>query len=210
MDHETGYTTTRTLQHRLVTSLQYSFYEFGDPIIRKGQLPQGIVFIEKNGLTVLGCQEQIRLLDFYESSFVGEFETIFRVVAERSYIAVNKDEIPKMNTNVYIVNADTFNELLLDYSDFDKFCRTRAIRRRAYIRFRDREIMQELEGSDPFQDSFHTDPDSEDDQGKGLNLARKQLSTSQTTLNQLANEKQSIKKIYYRVVKKLDPTHICD
>ena len=55
MDHETGYTTTRTLQHKLVTSLQYSFYEFGDPIIRKGQLPQGIVFIEKNGLTVLGC-----------------------------------------------------------------------------------------------------------------------------------------------------------
>lgn len=112
LDHETGYTTTRALQHKLVTSLEYSFYEFGDPIIRKGQLPQGIVFIEKNGLTVLGCQEQIRLLDYYEHSFVGEFEVIFRVPAERSYIAVNKDEIPKTNTTVYIVKADCFREVL--------------------------------------------------------------------------------------------------
>lgn len=54
--------------------------------------PQGIFFIEKNGLTILGCDETIRLMDIYEQGYIGEFESIFNQVAERSCVAVNKKD----------------------------------------------------------------------------------------------------------------------
>lgn len=48
--------------------------------------------MKEHGATVLGINESVRLLDFYESSFFGEWEVIFDKPAERSYIAVNKLE----------------------------------------------------------------------------------------------------------------------
>jgi len=49
-------------------------------------------------VTVLSIRDNVRLLDYFESSFLGEFEVIFRQPAERTYIAVNKKMIPTVST----------------------------------------------------------------------------------------------------------------
>jgi len=40
-------------------------------------------------VTVLGVMDTVRLLDFNENGFIGEWEVIFDRVAERSYVATN-------------------------------------------------------------------------------------------------------------------------
>jgi hypothetical protein len=54
-DHDTGQRTNKAIVYRMVTYLEYSVYEFGHKILRKGALPQGVIFIEKHGVTALGC-----------------------------------------------------------------------------------------------------------------------------------------------------------
>lgn len=48
------------------------------------------MFLKEHGVSVLGILESVRLLDFYEFSFFGEWEVIFDKPAERSYIAINR------------------------------------------------------------------------------------------------------------------------
>lgn len=93
---------------------------------------------------MLGCKESIRLLDFYECSFIGEFEVIFKTPAERSYVAVNKKMVADVSTQVYFCKPEDFNAILYDFDDFDTFVRTRSIRRRAYIRYLEKEFESEL------------------------------------------------------------------
>lgn len=49
------------------------------------------MIIKKNGVTVLGIDGSIRILDLYEESFFGEWEVIFDKPSERSYIAINQN-----------------------------------------------------------------------------------------------------------------------
>lgn len=93
---------------------------------------------------MLGVKETVRLLDFYECSFVGEFEVIFKTPAERTYTAVNKKMVEDISTQVYYCQSDDFSAILEDFDDFDKFVRTRAIRRRAYFRHLENELQAEI------------------------------------------------------------------
>jgi signal-transduction protein with cAMP-binding, CBS, and nucleotidyltransferase domain len=144
IDYESGLTTDKALVRRLVTALQFTSFSFGEHIIKKGSHALGVVFIQTHGVTVLGCNQTIRLLDFYDGSWCGEFESIFRQPAERSFIAVNKQSNTTLSTMVYFCKPDDFNEILSDFDDFDKFVRTRAIRRKAYIRYLEEEFNKEL------------------------------------------------------------------
>jgi hypothetical protein len=45
---------------------------------------------------------------------------------------------------VYFCKPDDFNAILDDFDDFDTFVRTRSIRRRAYIRYLEKEFETEL------------------------------------------------------------------
>jgi hypothetical protein len=36
-----------------------------------------VIFIKENGISILGVNESVRLIDYFENSFIGEFETIF-------------------------------------------------------------------------------------------------------------------------------------
>lgn len=98
VDHDTGYCTSKAFIRRMITNLQYSAFKFGEPIIKQGFSACGVLFIQTHGLTVLGCKESVRLLDFFENSFIGEFEVIFKQKAERSYIAINKKMSVEVNT----------------------------------------------------------------------------------------------------------------
>ena len=89
---------------------------------------------------MLGCKETIRLLDFYECSWVGEFEVIFKSPAERSFVAVNKKLTLGVSTQIYFCKPSDFIAILDDFDEFDRFVRTRAIRRRAYIRYLENEF----------------------------------------------------------------------
>lgn len=91
---------------------------------------------------MLGCKESVRLLDFFENSFIGEFEVIFKQPAERSYVAINRKMSSDVSTQVYFCRPDDFNHILSDFDDFDKFVKTRALRRRAYIRYLDAEMQE--------------------------------------------------------------------
>lgn len=61
----------------MITSLHYSSYSYGNLILRKGFESIGVIFLKENGISILGVNESIRLIDLYENSFIGEFETIF-------------------------------------------------------------------------------------------------------------------------------------
>lgn len=74
-----------------MSSLNYIEVLFGEPVIKKNEKPIGILFIKDFGVTVLGINESIRLLDLFESSFIGEWEVIFNQPVERSYIAINRE-----------------------------------------------------------------------------------------------------------------------
>lgn len=49
-------------------------------------------------MTVLGILDSMRLLDFEETGFFGEWEVIFDKPAERSYVATNKQELCDVST----------------------------------------------------------------------------------------------------------------
>lgn len=68
--------------------------------------------MQLHGVSVLGCKETVRLLDFYENSFIGEFEVIFRQPAERSYTAVNKKKMEDISTQVFCCHAEDFTSIL--------------------------------------------------------------------------------------------------
>lgn len=91
-----------------MTSLHNEVFDFGQPVISKGQTPIGIIFVKERGITVLGILESVRLLDFYEQSYVGEWEVIFEKPAERSYIAVNKNHQSDLQTHIYFIKPDDF------------------------------------------------------------------------------------------------------
>lgn len=74
----------------MITSLHYSSFVYGNFILRKGLDVFGVIFLKEHGISILGINESVRLVDYYENSFIGEFETIFQLHAERSYVAVNK------------------------------------------------------------------------------------------------------------------------
>lgn len=67
----------------------------------------------------MGVKESMRLIDLYDHSFIGEFEVIFRQPAERSYIAVNRQSLLDVTTEVYFVKPDDFHAILNDFEDFD-------------------------------------------------------------------------------------------
>ena len=58
----------------------------------------GVIFIKDHQVTVLGIMDTVRLLDFNENGFIGEWEVIFDRVAERSYLATNRDELSNVMT----------------------------------------------------------------------------------------------------------------
>ena len=60
--------------------------------------------------------------------------------AERSFIAVNKESLRNVSTQAYFIKNKAFNEIMSEFSEFDNFCRTRAIRRRAYLRYLEGEL----------------------------------------------------------------------
>ena len=74
---------------KLVTGLSYNEVLFGEAIVEIGQHPVDIMIIKKNGVSVLGIDGNIRILDLFEESFFGEWEVIFDKPSERSYIAIN-------------------------------------------------------------------------------------------------------------------------
>lgn len=49
---------------------------------------------------------------------------------------------------MYFVKPEDFHAILNDFEDFDQFVRTRAIRRRAYVRYLELEIISEIRKSD--------------------------------------------------------------
>ena len=51
---------------RIVTSLQNEIFEFGEYIIQEKNHVIGVIFVKEHGVTVLGINESVRLLDFYE------------------------------------------------------------------------------------------------------------------------------------------------
>lgn len=134
IDQETGYTSDSAIQRRIVTSLHNEVFEFGKPIIRKGNHPVGILFVKEQIVTVLGIKESVRLLDLDENSYFGEWEVIFNKRAERSYIATNINHQSDVFTQVYFIKPNDFHAIMSISQDFDKFQRTRALRRRAYVR----------------------------------------------------------------------------
>lgn len=95
-----------------MTSLHNEVFDFGAPIIQIGEMPIGIIFVKERGITVLGIMETVRLLDFYEQSYVGEWEVIFQKPAERSYIAMNKNHQSDLQTQVYFIKPDDFRDIL--------------------------------------------------------------------------------------------------
>jgi len=90
VDYDTGYAPVKAIQRRMVTSLQYSLFAYGECVLRRGYTALGVIFMKDNGVSVLGVKESVRLMDLYDHSFIGEFEVIFKQPAERSYIAVNR------------------------------------------------------------------------------------------------------------------------
>lgn len=90
VDHTTGYSANKAIIRRMITSLHYSSFVYGNFILRKGLDVFGVIFLKEHGISILGINESVRLVDYYENSFIGEFETIFQLHAERSYVAVNK------------------------------------------------------------------------------------------------------------------------
>ena len=145
VDHDTGYSTSKAFIRRMITNLQYSAFKFGEPVIKQGFSACGVLFIQTHGLTVLGCKESVRLLDFFENSFIGEFEVIFKQKAERSYIAINKKMSFEVNTQIYFCKPEDFLQILLDFDDFDKFVQARAMRRRAYVRYLENEMQKQID-----------------------------------------------------------------
>jgi hypothetical protein len=49
-----------------------------------------------------------------------------------------------VNTCAFFLKSDDFNNLLGDFPEFDQFIRTRAIRRRAYFRYLESEMVSEI------------------------------------------------------------------
>ena len=89
VDAESGYQADPAIVRLLVTSLHNQVMEFGENIITKGQPVTGVIFIKEHSVTVLGILDSVRLLDFHEGGFIGEWEVIFDKYAERSYVATN-------------------------------------------------------------------------------------------------------------------------
>lgn len=141
---DSGYVSDTAIVRRIVTSLHNQTVEFGENVITKGASVIGIMFIKEHGVTALGILDSVRLLDFYEYSFFGEWEVIFETNAERSYVAVNRHSLFDAPTQVYYIKPNDFHAILDEFEEFDKFQRTRAIRRRAYIRFVEQEVQDEV------------------------------------------------------------------
>ena len=97
-DQESGYFSDPAIIRRIVTSLHYQTVEFGEHIIAKGGQSMGVIFIKEHGVTVLGIQESVRLLDYFEFSYFGEWEVIFDRPAERSYVAINRNMVSDLHT----------------------------------------------------------------------------------------------------------------
>ena len=76
-DHISGYSANKAIVRRMITSLHYSSFGYGSYILRKNFEVFGVIFLKENGISILGVNESVRLIDFYENSFIGEFETIF-------------------------------------------------------------------------------------------------------------------------------------
>ena len=51
-------------------------------------------------------------------------------------------------TAVYFVKPDDFHAILNDFEDFDFFVRTRAIRRRAFVRHLESQVVAEIQRTD--------------------------------------------------------------
>lgn len=144
IDVESGYQADPAIVRLLVTSLHNQVMEFGENIITKGQPVTGVIFIKEHSVTVLGILDSVRLLDFHETGFIGEWEVIFDKNAERSYVATNAHEFPSISTQYYFIKPHDFTSILNEFEEFDKFQRTRAIRRRAYIRYLEQEVQDEI------------------------------------------------------------------
>jgi hypothetical protein len=70
---------------------------------------------------VLGIQESVRLLDYFEFSYFGEWEVIFDRPAERSYVAINRNMVSELPTQVYFIKPQDFHSILAEFVEFDKF-----------------------------------------------------------------------------------------
>lgn len=83
--------------------------------MRKGCSALGVVFIKEHGVSVLGVKESVRLIDYYDHSFIGVFEVIFRQPAERGYVAVNRRSLIDVVTQVYFVKPEDFLAIINDF-----------------------------------------------------------------------------------------------
>lgn len=64
--------------------------------------------------------------------------------AERSYIAVNRSHQSDLQTHIYYIKPDDFLAILSEFTEFNKFQRTRAMRRRAYFRYIEQELQRSI------------------------------------------------------------------
>ena len=87
--------------------------------MRKNHPALGVLFLKEHGVSVLGVKDSMRLMDLYDHSFIGEFEVIFRQPAERSYIAINRQSLFDVASEVYFCKPDDFHAILNDFEDFD-------------------------------------------------------------------------------------------
>jgi hypothetical protein len=65
-DETLGYSANTAIIRRVVTSLNYGQYDYGTVVMRKHCKALGVVFIKDNGISVLGIEDKVRLVDLYE------------------------------------------------------------------------------------------------------------------------------------------------
>lgn len=121
IDSETGYQADPAIIRRIVTSLHNQVIEFGENIITRGEPVLGVIFVKEHTVTVLGIADSVRLLDFNETGFFGEWEVIFDRLAERSYVATNQNSMCDIMTQYYFIKPSDFMAILNEFEEFDKF-----------------------------------------------------------------------------------------
>ena len=67
---------------------------------------------------------------------------------------MNKSHQSDLQTQVYFIKPDDFHDILNVFQDFNKFQRTRAMRRRAYVRYIEEEMEKQIREYDSRFDRY--------------------------------------------------------
>ena len=132
-DFDSGYSATKDIIMRIVTSLSASMHQHGEAVVAAKQKPDKLYFIRENAVTVLSSSRNYRLVDLSVGSWFGDYQVLFNQIGSFDYVAVVEPGGPP---EVFLMTLpeETLLSICVESPDFDRFVRLRAMRKRAFLR----------------------------------------------------------------------------